>query len=78
LIEAEGGSSFRDYSIPEMTLTLRQGLGRLLRSSSDAGLLVIMDTRLTKKGYGKPILNSLPPSPLVTQFEDVEKFMKNI
>jgi len=60
-IEAEGGSAFAHYSIPEAAVSLKQGAGRLIRSESDKGLLVICDSRLTSMGYGKRLLAALPP-----------------
>ena len=60
-IEAEGGSSFSGYSIPEAAIALKQGAGRLIRTESDQGLLVVCDTRLTSMGYGKRLLAALPP-----------------
>lgn len=60
-IEAEGGSAFSEYSIPEAAVSLKQGAGRLIRRESDTGLLVICDSRLTSMGYGKRLLAALPP-----------------
>lgn len=60
-IEAEGGSAFSAYSIPEAAVSLKQGAGRLIRRESDSGLLVICDSRLTSMGYGKRLLAALPP-----------------
>ena len=60
-IEAEGGSAFSAYSIPEAAVSLKQGAGRLIRRESDTGLLVICDSRLTSMGYGKRLLAALPP-----------------
>ncbi len=60
LIEKRGGNSFRDLSLPEAVLKFRQGAGRLIRSSRDYGTLVILDSRITKKYYGKSFLSALP------------------
>ena len=53
---------FRQYSVPEAVLRLRQGFGRLIRTSSDRGVAVILDRRITSKGYGRTFLRSLPPA----------------
>jgi ATP-dependent DNA helicase DinG len=60
-IEEQGGSSFYDYSVPQAIITLKQGLGRLIRSASDRGLLAVLDPRLRTAGYGRLFLASLPP-----------------
>jgi len=60
-IEATGGKGFQDYFIPEAAVALKQGAGRLIRSESDRGLLVIADTRLISMGYGRRLLAALPP-----------------
>ncbi|WP_037472167.1 ATP-dependent DNA helicase [Simplicispira psychrophila] len=60
-LESTGRSAFKDYSIPEATVALQQGAGRLIRSESDTGLLVVGDTRLTSMGYGRRLLAALPP-----------------
>lgn len=64
-LQALGEQPFMSYQVPEAALGLRQGLGRLIRSHSDTGLLAVLDTRLVSKPYGKIILKSLPPSPVV-------------
>ncbi len=66
-----GGDPFREYQLPEAALSLRQGLGRLIRSQTDSGILAVLDIRLTAKGYGRSILEQLPPSPLVRDLEEV-------
>lgn len=60
-VEREGRSAFSAYSMPEAAVALKQGAGRLIRSETDRGVLVIGDTRLTAMGYGKRLLASLPP-----------------
>ncbi len=61
LIEARGQNPFREYSLPQAALRLRQGAGRLIRSRSDTGAVLILDPRIDKKWYGEIFLNSLPP-----------------
>ena len=65
-IDQEGGNSFHDYMLPHAALRLKQGFGRLVRTRSDRGAVVILDPRLISKGYGRYLLASLPPAPLVT------------
>ncbi|MEN8189369.1 MAG: ATP-dependent DNA helicase [Thermodesulfobacteriota bacterium] len=77
-IEQEGGKPFFDFQVPRAILTLRQGLGRLMRSTEDCGLLAVMDVRLFTKGYGRMFRTSLPPSPMTRSFDEIEKFFKNI
>ncbi len=59
-IEAAGGNSFMDFSLPEAILKFRQGVGRLIRSKSDKGIVVILDNRVLTKRYGKAFLDALP------------------
>lgn len=59
-INLRGGSSFRDYQLPHAILKFKQGFGRLIRSKSDSGLVVILDPRIHTKSYGKSFLRSLP------------------
>ncbi len=60
-LESEGRSPFNDYFIPEAAVSLKQGAGRLIRRETDCGILVVCDTRLVQMGYGKRLLNALPP-----------------
>lgn len=73
-IERAGGNAFKEFTIPEMTLPLKQGFGRLIRSKKDRGVVAILDPRLVTKGYGKTILNSLPPAGRVGTLAEVEAF----
>ena len=78
LMEEEGRDSFMDYYIPEAALTLKQGLGRLMRQSRDQGLLAVLDVRLLKKGYGKKLLKTLPPSRRTSDLNEVADFFKTV
>jgi len=69
-IKEAGGNPFMDYSLPEAVLKLKQGFGRLIRSSRDRGSVVILDPRVRTKRYGKAFLNSLPPAKLVVERAD--------
>jgi ATP-dependent DNA helicase DinG len=70
-IEDAGGSSFHEYSIPQAIIALKQGLGRLIRSTTDRGVLAILDPRLRTKAYGRTFLKSLPPCRVTSQIEDL-------
>jgi len=63
-IEAAGGNPFMDYSVPEAILKLRQGVGRLIRTERDNGLVCILDNRILTKRYGKAFLKALPDAPV--------------
>lgn len=63
-IEARGGDPFSDYSLPEAILKLRQGVGRLIRTKQDKGIVVILDNRVLTKGYGRSFLKALPSCPV--------------
>jgi ATP-dependent DNA helicase DinG len=63
-ITANGGDAFKDYSLPEAILKFRQGVGRLIRSSTDTGIVVILDPRIQSKWYGRFFLKSLPGAPV--------------
>ena len=60
MIEREGGNPFMDYAVPEAVIKLRQGFGRLIRSTSDTGAVIVLDNRIIKKIYGRVFLESLP------------------
>ncbi len=73
-----GGNPFFDLQVPRAVLALRQGVGRLMRSSRDAGMIAVMDTRLFTKQYGRVFLKSMPPSPVVRNLEDVQSFFDEL
>jgi len=58
-IEEKGGNSFMNYSLPEAVLKFRQGFGRLIRSKNDSGIIVILDSRIFTKSYGRHFMNTL-------------------
>jgi len=70
-IDEQGGSSFYEYSVPQAIISLKQGLGRLIRSTSDRGVLAVLDPRLRTKAYGRLFLESLPPCRVTTEMQDV-------
>jgi ATP-dependent DNA helicase DinG len=63
-LQAQGASPFMDYQLPEAVLALKQGVGRLIRSEADQGVVVICDPRLSERGYGRLFRSSLPPMQL--------------
>lgn len=73
-LDSHGGNSFSDYSVPAAVITLKQGIGRLIRSATDRGVLSVLDPRIVTKNYGQSFLKSLPPSRVTRKIEDVEKF----
>jgi ATP-dependent DNA helicase DinG len=64
LIEERGGDPFTEYSLPEAILKLRQGVGRLIRTRSDHGIIVILDSRILTRPYGRAFLQALPKCPV--------------
>ncbi len=75
-LRAEGGNPFFDYQLPQAVIALKQGAGRLIRTETDRGVLMICDPRLTDKPYGKRIWQSLPPMRRTRELEDVEAFFR--
>lgn len=66
-IRSSGGNPFRDYQIPEAVIKLRQGFGRLIRTATDEGIVVILDPRIDSKPYGRIFLDSLPNCRIVRE-----------
>ena len=75
-INASGGNAFYQYQIPAATILLKQGMGRLIRSRADRGILALLDKRVLTKSYGKMFLESLPPAPLTHDAERMERFLR--
>jgi Rad3-related DNA helicase/serine/threonine protein kinase len=73
-MKAAGENWFGTYVLPQAVLRLKQGLGRLLRTREDRGVMAILDTRLHTKGYGKLVLDALPPARRTSNIRDVERF----
>ncbi|MEE3253524.1 MAG: ATP-dependent DNA helicase [Nitrospinota bacterium] len=65
---------FSHYQIPRAIIQLKQGFGRLIRKKTDIGVVSILDSRISRRGYGKKFIASLPSCPVVTEIEDVKKF----
>ncbi|MES2503894.1 MAG: ATP-dependent DNA helicase [Myxococcota bacterium] len=73
-IEKEGRSSFYELSVPHAALTLKQGVGRLLRTHTDRGIVAILDQRLIQKAYGRVFLDTLPPMTRIHQQQSLRDF----
>jgi ATP-dependent DNA helicase DinG len=73
-IRRAGGVPFRDEQIPQAVIAMKQGVGRLIRTETDRGVLVLCDPRLTEKSYGRTFIDSLPPAVITRRLEDVEAF----
>ncbi len=63
-IEAHGGNSFSDFSLPEAILKFRQGVGRLIRTKTDKGIVVVLDNRILVKRYGQAFIDAMPKCPM--------------
>ena len=66
-LRTQGVNVFRDYQLPEAALALKQGVGRLIRSETDRGVVMICDPRLVTRGYGRQLLASLPPMRVIRE-----------
>lgn len=77
-MQESGANPFMNYQVPRAVITLRQGAGRLIRSQSDKGVLMICDARLRTTHYGKVFLNSLPPMRRTSDEQKVCGFLKSI
>lgn len=76
-IDENGGKSFFDYSVPNAVITLKQGVGRLIRSASDKGVIALLDPRLRTKNYGRDFLGSLPRMRITADLKDVAQILQN-
>jgi ATP-dependent DNA helicase DinG len=77
LIEKHGGSSFGQYSLPLAAVRLKQGVGRLIRSLDDMGVVMIMDRRIISKNYGRVFLRSIPPFRIVSEDQVLDFVMEH-
>jgi ATP-dependent DNA helicase DinG len=75
-VERRGGSAFREVDLPRAAMLLAQGAGRLIRSTSDHGVVAILDPRLATAGYRRDLLAALPPMPVTTDRAEVEAFLR--
>jgi ATP-dependent DNA helicase DinG len=77
-IEEMGGNAFYEYSVPQAVIMLKQGLGRLIRSRRDVGVLSVLDPRIRTKNYGSIFLESLPPCPITTRIEEIARVFDSV
>lgn len=73
-VRRRGGNPFRDEQLPQAVIALKQGVGRLIRSETDRGVLVLCDPRISGKPYGRVFMQSLPRFALTRRIEDVQAF----
>jgi len=76
-MNAEGHNAFMEYQVPQAVITLKQGAGRLIRDETDRGVLMICDTRMVTKPYGRRIWQSLPPMTRTRSVDDVVAFFRS-
>jgi ATP-dependent DNA helicase DinG len=77
-IEARGGNAFNEYFVAETAVSLKQGAGRLIRSESDRGLLVVCDPRMRQMNYGARLRAALPPMTELTQDAEVMAWLAQL
>ena len=77
-IEREGGNAFSEYQVPNAVLRLKQGFGRLIRSTTDRGILAVLDNRLSTKSYGKLFMASLPDYQVTSEIDSLVRFMRKM
>jgi ATP-dependent DNA helicase DinG len=75
-IRQAGGNPFFDEQVPQAVIALKQGVGRLIRDPGDSGVVMICDTRLVTKGYGRAFIQSLPPMRRTREIEEVQAFLR--
>jgi ATP-dependent DNA helicase DinG len=73
-IRNQGGNPFRDYQLPQAVLSLKQGVGRLIRDYDDYGVVMICDPRVREKGYGRTFLRNLPAMPVTSDLDEIRDF----
>jgi ATP-dependent DNA helicase DinG len=76
LAEAQGRSAFQSVDLPRATMLLAQGVGRLIRTTHDRGVVALLDSRLARMRYGRVVLGSLPPMPITADVDDVISFLR--
>ena len=77
VINQRNGNPFMEYQVPSAIIALKQGLGRLIRKSSDRGILAVLDKRIIKSGYGRFFINSLPEMKMSKSLKDLNGFIDN-
>ena len=77
-VEEQGGNPFMEVDLPRAATLLAQGVGRLIRTDSDKGVVAILDSRITSARYRSILLNALPPMPRTTDGEIVKDFLRSL
>jgi ATP-dependent DNA helicase DinG len=77
-LKAQGRQPFQDLHLAEAAVSLKQGAGRLIRSESDEGLLVVCDPRLQTMGYGRRLVAALPPMSRVATLEQALAYLRGL
>jgi ATP-dependent DNA helicase DinG len=77
-ISAAGGDWFRDFSVPQAQIRLKQGFGRLIRTQNDRGMVCILDTRILTRNYGAEFVRYLPPASRASLWNRVERFWNGV
>ena len=75
-MKARGQNWFGEFILPRVIIDLKQGMGRLLRTDTDRGVIALLDTRLSTRGYGRQVLAELPPAPRTSEMEAVRDFFR--
>ncbi|MGH8309240.1 MAG: ATP-dependent DNA helicase, partial [Steroidobacteraceae bacterium] len=75
-LQSHGGNAFRDYQLPEAALALKQGVGRLVRSEEDHGVVALCDPRIVERGYGRVFVDALPPFRVTREVDDAVRFLR--
>ena len=76
-IKLNGKNPFNDYQVPQAVIKFKQGIGRLIRSKDDTGIITILDNRIIKKSYGKKFLKTLPKNQIINKKNEIIKMLKN-
>ncbi len=76
VLRSQGGNPFMEQQVPQAVITLKQGVGRLIRDVNDRGVMMLCDPRLISKPYGKVFLDSLPPMYRTRKVERVKRFFE--
>ena len=77
-IEQAGHNPFIVYTVPQAAITLKQGFGRLIRTTQDRGIVAILDKRVRTRGYGSVLLGGLPPAARAERLDEVKRFWSNL
>ena len=78
LLKSQNKNPFMFYQVPQAITLLRQGFGRLIRSTTDTGIVAILDPRIKNKFYGKYFLNSLPDCKKVSDIKEIKNFLERV